>query len=272
MKRVYLTFDDGIEPGTEEVLLALKKYQVKATFFLTGVNTLYSFNYLKDYTKSCFDKFVEAQHLICNHSFSHCFEYYSSYYTKGLLIDEITRIPPVSDFVYNYYFLKYIEEQLQHNFMSLVYCKNFIRLPGRNTFNISRQDGINPEFINDLVCHGYEMYGWHDEWQMSFEFADIRRSIRGKIDKLTRSLDLLYPYIDIKSGNYVSLDRLSEPWTVILERILNSVRRDNILLLHDRAFRPQGLINPKSQLEQLIEQLLKAGCTFETLLDYNSNS
>ena len=35
-KKVYLTFDDGPGPYTEQLLDILKKYQVKATFFVTG--------------------------------------------------------------------------------------------------------------------------------------------------------------------------------------------------------------------------------------------
>ena len=35
---VYLTFDDGPEPGTTQVLDSLKKYGVRATFFISSDN------------------------------------------------------------------------------------------------------------------------------------------------------------------------------------------------------------------------------------------
>ena len=35
---VYLTFDDGPELGTEQVLDGLKKYGVRATFFINSDN------------------------------------------------------------------------------------------------------------------------------------------------------------------------------------------------------------------------------------------
>ena len=35
-REIYLTFDDGLEQGTEEILELLKEKKIKATFFLIG--------------------------------------------------------------------------------------------------------------------------------------------------------------------------------------------------------------------------------------------
>lgn len=63
-KVVYLTFDDGPEPGiTEFVLDELSKYRFKGTFFCTGENVQKYPEYLK--------KIINAGHAIGNHSYLH---------------------------------------------------------------------------------------------------------------------------------------------------------------------------------------------------------
>ena len=63
-KVIYLTFDAGYENGyTERILDALKKHNVKATFFLVG-------NYLE--TKpDIVKRMVEEGHIVGNHTYSH---------------------------------------------------------------------------------------------------------------------------------------------------------------------------------------------------------
>lgn len=63
-KKVYLTFDAGFENGyTPAILDALKKNNVKATFFLVG-------NYLKT-SPDLVKRMVEEGHIVGNHTFSH---------------------------------------------------------------------------------------------------------------------------------------------------------------------------------------------------------
>jgi len=62
-KEVALTFDDGPSKYTPEVLKILKKYDVKATFCMIGVN-------IKNYPDIA-RKVVEDGHQICNHSYNH---------------------------------------------------------------------------------------------------------------------------------------------------------------------------------------------------------
>lgn len=63
-KSLYLTFDDGPVQGiTEELLVLLEQYEVKATFFIIGAQINKSPNLLK--------KISEQKHTIANHSYSH---------------------------------------------------------------------------------------------------------------------------------------------------------------------------------------------------------
>lgn len=63
-KKIYLTFDDGPTPEiTEWVLDQLKKFEVKATFFCIGNNI--------ENNTEIFNKIIEEEHLIGNHTFNH---------------------------------------------------------------------------------------------------------------------------------------------------------------------------------------------------------
>lgn len=63
-KRLYLTFDAGYENGnTEPILEALKKHQVKATFFVVG-------HYLET-AQELIRRMVEEGHTVGNHTYHH---------------------------------------------------------------------------------------------------------------------------------------------------------------------------------------------------------
>lgn len=86
--KVYLTFDDGIQAGTREVLEILKEAGVKATFFLIGMELRYAYRRNRTkFLKSLED--IYENHIIGNHSYSHANFYYSGYYSNnGVLIDD----------------------------------------------------------------------------------------------------------------------------------------------------------------------------------------
>ena len=63
-KRIYLTFDDGPTPKiTEWVLLQLKKYDAKATFFCIGRNVERHYK--------IYNKIISEGHSVGNHTYSH---------------------------------------------------------------------------------------------------------------------------------------------------------------------------------------------------------
>lgn len=62
--KIALTFDDGPnEPYTSEILDILKKYNVKATFFVLGKNV--------EFYPSIMKRIVKEGHVIGNHTYSH---------------------------------------------------------------------------------------------------------------------------------------------------------------------------------------------------------
>lgn len=65
LKKVYLTFDDGPSYYTEEILDILKRYNVKATFFVTGMN-------MPQY-KEYYQKILDDGHALGLHTYSHVY-------------------------------------------------------------------------------------------------------------------------------------------------------------------------------------------------------
>ena len=63
-KKIYLTFDCGYENGnTENILAALKKHKVKATFFVVG--------HFLESSPDLVKKMVEEGHTVGNHTYHH---------------------------------------------------------------------------------------------------------------------------------------------------------------------------------------------------------
>ncbi|OXM13990.1 polysaccharide deacetylase [Paenibacillus herberti] len=82
-KTVYLTFDDGPSVHTSDVLDILRKYGVKATFFMVGKN-------VKEQSKRV-NRVQEEGHAIGNHSYNHVYkDIYSSFagYARQTLLTE----------------------------------------------------------------------------------------------------------------------------------------------------------------------------------------
>ena len=77
-KQVFLTFDDGPSKITEEVLDVLKKYNVKATFFVLGSNV----DLRPEITKRAY----EEGHYIANHGYTH--KYSSIYADPSNVLEE----------------------------------------------------------------------------------------------------------------------------------------------------------------------------------------
>ena len=65
-KKIYLTFEDSPSPNTEKILDILKKYDVKATFFVNGRDD--------DYSKKMYKRIVAEGHTLGMHSYSHVFD------------------------------------------------------------------------------------------------------------------------------------------------------------------------------------------------------
>ena len=80
-KRAFLTFDDGPSINTAPILDILKEQNIKATFFVLGVNV----NYKPDMAK----RIYEEGHYLANHGYSHV--YSSIYSSPQSVLDEYNK-------------------------------------------------------------------------------------------------------------------------------------------------------------------------------------
>jgi peptidoglycan/xylan/chitin deacetylase (PgdA/CDA1 family) len=282
-KKIFLTFDDGIEDGTYDVLKVLEEERVPATFFLCGLNiTRSAKNDLKN-TNTILYK-IARKHCIGNHSFSHCYGRYAIYYKQGLLVNLYgKRMAPISDFLRNEAFLNEALNTIGAKFS----VKKYARLPGRNAWCYYATDSYNKLFMNCpedtirdsiiLLKDGFSIFGWDIEWEMNFDFARVTKSLREEkaaTQKIDHSdPDIVFPFFPISSKNYSEYDRLKIGWKEVAEKIKGQNLIKTILLMHDRAFRKRKVSLPKQpsetqELSNLIKYFKKEEYTFDVISNY----
>jgi peptidoglycan/xylan/chitin deacetylase (PgdA/CDA1 family) len=180
-KKIYLTFDDGPNKGTDNVLNIVKEENVPVTFFLVGAHAFGS-----KAQKATWDS-LQASALVelCNHSFTHAwYNRYDKYYS---LPDSV-----VNDFYKT-------TEQLQ--------LKNGIgRTPGRNIWRVDSlqfTDNAKTKAAADSLFNaGYDMLGWDLEWHFNPKTMRATKSA----DDLARQIDsLLLKNKTKQPGNLVLL-------------------------------------------------------------------
>ena len=79
---VYLTFDDGPSKNTDRILDILKKYNVKATFFVLGKED--------EVSKQALRRIVEEGHTLAMHSYTH--KYDEIYASKEAFAEDVTKL------------------------------------------------------------------------------------------------------------------------------------------------------------------------------------
>ena len=131
-KVVYLTVDDGPSDLTEKYLDVFDKYNVKATFFVTGHDPQY-YNMIKEaYNRG---------HTIGLHSMTHDYDViYSSEEAYFKDLEEVGQV---------------VKDQIG-------YVPCFIRFPGgsSNTISEDYSSGIMYKLINSVQAKGYQYYDW----------------------------------------------------------------------------------------------------------------
>ena len=139
---IYLTFDDGPQPGTMACYHTIKQLGVKASFFMVGMHQWDAF--LKGVVDTINNNYPSI--LLANHSFSHAFrDKYKTFYTHPYAA--------LADF-------KRGED-------SLKVPHKIIRLPGNNCW--VRNGTIRANRLTKPVCvlldsAGYKVMGWDVEW------------------------------------------------------------------------------------------------------------
>jgi len=168
-KKVYLTFDDGPNKGTRNVLSIIEQEKVPVTFFVIGEHTEASRyqEMMWDSLQFLPDTMVD----ICNHSFTHAWHNrYDKFYEHP---DSV-----IKDF--------------QHCHDSLHLQNNIVRTPGRNSWRIDTLQCTDLKksitAIDSLQSAGFVVMGWDLEWH----YNPKTLSLKNKDDDLLREIDSIF--------------------------------------------------------------------------------
>ena len=139
---VYLTFDDGPQPGTANCIQICKEEQVKASFFMVGLHTdrWGAGKRLVDTIRQAYPQFVLA-----NHSYSHANNHYRYFYQHPYAA--------LADF-------QQAEQVVRPNF-------RIARLPGNNAWgieHIEKSHHLVAAVLHKMDSIGYDVIGWDQEW------------------------------------------------------------------------------------------------------------
>ncbi|THU40337.1 hypothetical protein FAM09_10745 [Niastella caeni] len=295
-KEVYLTFDDGIQAGTEEVLSILKQTNVPATFYLIGKHLFNA--YEKDRHKCMWLlNEIYQNHSIGNHSYYHGNDEYRKYYEEGICVDDTWKcLTVLQDFEKNEDELRWYLQELRDNFRAngndihvTRKTVKLARLPGSNSWVYSKKTG---DAGSDLVSKlpgkqtgrwatklfdiGYQVFGWDVEWEMNFDFYNealqLKEDLYCRNGKDNPDSRLMNFDIDMYANENVLKDRLTETWEQVAGKVLKLQKDKIVLLMHDRAFRRgmafAGKAEETEKLRALILYLKGRGIIFKTLDQY----
>lgn len=131
-KTIYLTFDDGPGPYTDDLLDVLAKYNAKATFFVTNCSPKYN---------DCIGRAYREGHAIGVHTSSH--NYYEIYASEQAYFDDFFAMEDI------------IHEQTGE------YTKLF-RFPGGSSNTVSNfNPGIMTRLAKAMTDLGYKYFDWN---------------------------------------------------------------------------------------------------------------
>jgi peptidoglycan/xylan/chitin deacetylase (PgdA/CDA1 family) len=166
-KKIYLTFDDGPNKGTQNVLHIMQEEQVPATFFVVGEHVHGSIA-----QEQTWDSLQKADNIeICSHSYTHAWHNnFSKFYNHP---DSM-----VKDF-------KRAQDSLKLD-------NNIVRTPGRNAW---RTDSLHATdikasktAIDSLQKAGFAILGWDLEWH----YDPKTLAIKNTADELINSVDSVF--------------------------------------------------------------------------------
>ncbi len=174
---IYLTFDDGPQPGTMGCYKICKDQDIKATFFMVALHQL---------KKSDGKKLVGMirngypEFLLANHSYDHAKEHYKYFYQHPDMAFET--------------FLR-AQDSLQVQ-------KKIIRLPGNSAW--VKEGKVKSSHLVSAVVHrldsaGYNVIGWDLEWNFSHKNA---RPIQSP-EKLAAQVDSAFAKNQSQTKNHL---------------------------------------------------------------------
>ena len=179
-KKIYLTFDDGPNRGTRNVLDIVKDEKIPVTFFIVGEHVFASVNQNNTWDSLQMAKQIE----ICNHSYTHAWHNkFEKFYESP---DSV-----VADF------------QRAHDSLDLQ--NNIVRTPGRNTWRIDSLQYTDLKkskaAVDSLQKAGFVVMGWDLEWHYDHKELTVKNSA----DELLKQIDSVFNHKKTKSPEHLVL-------------------------------------------------------------------
>lgn len=181
-KTIYLTFDDGPSANTLLVLSILEKYDIKATFFVSGSTT--------EEGKSIMRQIVEKGHTIGIHSYSH--DYEEIYVSVEAFLEDLN----------NTYNIVYEATGVK---------PDVIRFAGGSINNYNRL--IYKQLIAEVTRRGFVYYDWNvsgEDASPKATWTSIYNHVLDGIKDHSRAIILLHDSADKERTVLVLEDLIQE--------------------------------------------------------------
>jgi peptidoglycan-N-acetylglucosamine deacetylase len=161
-KKLYLTFDDGPNKGTKNVLTIVKDEEVPVSFFIVGEHVFASLPQAQ-----LWDSLKMAEQIeLCNHSYCHANGRYEKYYQSP---DSV-----VKDF-------KRTHDSLQLD-------NTIARTPGRNIWRIDTLQFTDLKksaaAADSLQNAGFVLMGWDLEWRFDHKTMSVTTTAENMIAQI----------------------------------------------------------------------------------------
>jgi peptidoglycan/xylan/chitin deacetylase (PgdA/CDA1 family) len=178
-KTIYLTFDDGPNKGTKNMMDIVQEEEIPVTLFIVGEHV-----YGSTTQSAIFDSMVICKYFeIANHSFTHAFK------------NKFTKFYQVPDSVVN---------DFKRCADSLHLTANIIRTPGRNIWRtrLINQTDIKSSMAaaDSLFANGYTITGWDLEWHY-----DNNLNLTNTSEEMMIQIDSMFTNAKTKTSDHLVL-------------------------------------------------------------------
>jgi peptidoglycan-N-acetylglucosamine deacetylase len=166
-KKIYLTFDDGPNKGTKNVLDIVQQEEVPVTFFIVGEHVFASMGQTQVWDSLKMAKNIE----LCNHSYTHALHNkYEKFYEQP---DTVVK-------------------DMQKTKDKLLPDNDIVRTPGRNSWRIDSLHFTDIKksktAIDSLQSAGFVVFGWDLEWHYDHKTLALKNTA----DELLNQIDSLF--------------------------------------------------------------------------------
>ncbi len=165
-KKIYLTFDDGPNKGTKNVLDIVQQEDIPVTFFIVGEHVFASIGQNQTWDSLKMAKNIE----LCNHSYTHAHNHYRKFYNKP----------------------ENVVKDIKRTKQSLLPDNNIVRAPGRNCWRVDSLHFTDikksKKAIDSLQAAGFVVFGWDLEWQYDPKTLVLKNSA----DDLLSEIDSMF--------------------------------------------------------------------------------